>query len=104
MPPKKLLNLSKNTDEKKTESAIPDGKVPESVDLTMINIDSGAWACYLDDQLVAWGGGEMTASELISALRGRAIAKHVVRDLGQYTPPGDFMTSLADTLADAEVE
>lgn len=75
MPPKKLLD--------------------NRVEMFMTETDSGAWACYLDGALVSWGGGEMTAKELLNVLQGRGVRSMVTVDLGDYTPP-DFHKTFAE--------
>ncbi len=43
-------------------------------DLVMVTTLHNAWACYLDGELRNWGGGQMSARELLKALDGRGVA------------------------------
>ena len=66
-----------------------------SVSLALLETDRGVWACYADSVLVAWGGSEMTAKELLSILQNRAISSWRCLDMGDYAPE-EFPRSLDD--------
>lgn len=66
---------------------------PEGVTLHMVRTPYNTWGCYIDGTLAEWGGGVMTAKQILRALAGRGVTHeyHVeVARLPEDMFPRDF--------------
>lgn len=78
------------------DTAIPvESKRPTSVKLTMVLTPFNTWACYIDGTLAEWGGDQMTASQLLRVLDGRAVEAAVTISVPQLPDSGEFPRQLS---------